>query len=166
MIDILVSVSSRYLVEQLRAGADAVQIFDTWAGVLPPAELTRWCIAPTQKIIANVRAEIPDAKIIGFPRGAGASLSRYVANVPVNAVSIDWTAEPAFVRQTVQNKVAVQGNLDPLALLAGGAALDRAIDEILENFCQGPFIFNLGHGILPETPIAHVEQTLRRIRNR
>ena len=166
MIDILVAVSSRYLVEQLRAGADAVQIFDTWAGVLPPPELARWSITPTQKIIANVRAEIPDAKIIGFPRGAGASLSRYVANVPVNAVSIDWTAEPSFVREHVQRRIAIQGNLDPLALLAGGVALDRAIDEILENFAKGPFIFNLGHGILPETPIAHVEQTLRRIRNR
>ena len=166
MIDILVGVSSRYLVEQLRAGADAVQIFDTWAGVLPPGEFARWCIAPTQKIVANVCAEIPDAKIIGFPRGAGASLSRYIANVPVNAVSIDWTAEPSFVREHVQRRIAVQGNLDPLALLAGGVALDRAIDEILENFAKGPFIFNLGHGILPETPIAHVEQTLRRIRNR
>jgi uroporphyrinogen decarboxylase len=81
-------------------------------------------------------------------------------------VSIDWTAEPSFIRERVQRKVAVQGNLDPLALLAGGAALDRAVDEILENFLGGPFIFNLGHGILPETPIAHVEQTLRRIRNR
>ena len=166
MIDILVSVSSRYLVEQLRAGADAVQIFDTWAGVLPPAEFARWCIGPVRKIIDNVRAEIPDAKIIGFPRGAGASLSSYVSNVPVNAVSIDWTAAPSFIREHVQSKVAVQGNLDPLVLLAGGAALDRAIDEILENFRTGPFIFNLGHGILPETPIAHVEQTLRRIRNR
>ncbi len=84
----------------------------------------------------------------------------------MNAVSIDWTAEPSFIRDRVQSKIAVQGNLDPLVLLAGGAALDRAIDEILENFCQGPFIFNLGHGILPETQIAHVEQTLRRIRNR
>ena len=166
MIDILVSVSSRYLVEQLRAGADAVQVFDTWAGVLPPAEFARWCIAPVQKIISKMRAEVPDAKIIGFPRGAGASLSNYVAKLPVNAVSIDWTAEPGFIRKHVQSKVAVQGNLDPLVLLAGGAALDRAIDEILENFAQGPFIFNLGHGILPETPIAHVEQTLRRIKNR
>jgi uroporphyrinogen decarboxylase len=85
--------------------------------------------------------------------------------VPVNAVSIDWTAEPSFVREHVQNKVAVQGNLDPLVLLAGGAALDRAVDDILKNFAKGPFIFNLGHGILPETPIAHVEQTLRRIRH-
>jgi uroporphyrinogen decarboxylase len=166
MIDILVSVSSRYLIEQLRAGADAVQIFDTWAGVLPPTQFARWCITPVRMMIANVRAEIPDAKIIGFPRGAGASLGNYVSNVPVNAVSIDWTAEPAFVRENVRNKIAVQGNLDPLALLAGGATLDHAVDEILENFCRGPFIFNLGHGILPETPIAHVEQTLRRIRNR
>jgi uroporphyrinogen decarboxylase len=166
VIDILISVSSRYLIEQLRAGADAVQIFDTWAGVLPPAEFARWCVAPMQKIVANVRTEITDAKIIGFPRGAGASLGQYVRHVPVNAISIDWTAEPSFIRENVQSKAAVQGNLDPLALLAGGPALDRSIDEILENFAAGPFIFNLGHGILPETPIAHVEQTLRRIRNR
>jgi len=166
MIDILVAVSSRYLLAQLQAGADAVQIFDTWAGVLPPSEFARWCVEPTRKIIANVRGAIPDAKIIAFPRGAGASLSSYVDNVPVNAVSIDWTAQPSFIRERVQSKAAVQGNLDPLVLLAGGPALDRAIDQILENFARGPFIFNLGHGILPETPIAHVEQTLRRIRNR
>jgi uroporphyrinogen decarboxylase len=113
-----------------------------------------------------VRAKVPDAKIIGFPRGAGAQLPTYVEATGINAVSIDWTAEPGFVREHVQSKIAVQGNLDPLVLLVGGAALDRAIDEILENFSQGPFIFNLGHGILPETPIADVEQTLRRIRNR
>ena len=166
MIDILVAVSSRYLVAQLRAGADAVQIFDTWAGVLPPPEFARWCIEPVRQIIANVRGEIPDARIIGFPRGAGASLATYLDQVPVNAVSIDWTAEPSFVREHVQSRVAVQGNLDPLVLLAGGAALDRAIDGILESFGTGPFIFNLGHGILPETPIAHVEQTLARIRHR
>jgi uroporphyrinogen decarboxylase len=166
MIEILVTVSSRYLVEQLRAGADAVQIFDTWAGVLPPAEFARWCIEPMRKIVANVRAEIPDARIIGFPRGAGASLDTYVNHVLVNALSIDWTAEPGFIREHVQRKAAVQGNLDPLVLLAGGAALDSAVDEILENFSPGPFIFNLGHGILPETPIAHVEQTLRRIGSR
>jgi uroporphyrinogen decarboxylase len=166
MIGILVAVSSRYLVAQLRAGADAVQIFDTWAGVLPPREFARWCIEPVRQIIANVRAEVPDARIIGFPRGAGASLATYLDRVPVNAVSIDWTAEPSFVREHVQSRVAVQGNLDPLVLLAGGAALDRAIDGILESFGTGPFIFNLGHGILPETPIAHVEQTLARIRQR
>jgi uroporphyrinogen decarboxylase len=164
MIDILVETSSRYLVAQLKAGADAVQIFDTWAGVLPPAEFARWCIAPVRKIIENVRREVPGARIIGFPRGAGASLKSFLDAVPVDAVSIDWTAEPEFVRANVQNRVAVQGNLDPLVLLTGGAALDRAVDEILANFGAGPLIFNLGHGILPPTPIAHVEQTLRRLR--
>ncbi|MBV8836484.1 MAG: uroporphyrinogen decarboxylase [Alphaproteobacteria bacterium] len=164
MIDILVEVSSRYLVEQLRAGADAVQIFDTWAGVLPPAEFTRWCIAPVARMIANVRRAVPDAKIIGFPRGAGASLASYLDAVPVNAVSIDWTAAPSFIRAQVQNRVAMQGNLDPLALRAGGAALDRAVDGVLQEFGKGPLIFNLGHGILPDTPIAHVEQVLARVR--
>jgi len=164
MIDILVDVSSRYLVEQLRAGADAVQIFDTWAGVLPPAEFARWSIAPTKKIVENVRRVVPGAKVIGFPRGAGASLRQFVDHVRVDGVSIDWTAEPTFIRERVQSDVAVQGNLDPLALLAGGVALDRAIDTILAEYGKGPLIFNLGHGILPETPIAHVEQTLRRIR--
>jgi uroporphyrinogen decarboxylase len=164
LIDILVEVSSRYLVAQLRAGADAVQIFDTWAGVLPPSEFARWCIAPVRQMIENVRREVPGAKVIGFPRGAGASLAPYLDAVPVDAVSIDWTATPSFVREHVQNRVAVQGNLDPLALRAGGAALDRAVDDILESFGQGPLIFNLGHGILPDTPIAHVEQVLARVR--
>ena len=164
MIDILLEVSSHYLVAQLKAGADAIQIFDTWAGVLPPAEFARWSIAPVRRMVENVRREVPDATIIGFPRGAGASLAHYVDQVPVNGVSIDWMAEPSFVRERIQSRIAVQGNLDPLALLAGGAALDRAIDDVLENFGAGPLIFNLGHGILPETPIAHVEQTLRRIR--
>ena len=164
MIDILVEVSSRYLVEQLRAGADAVQIFDTWAGVLPTGEFERWCVAPVRRMVENVRRAVPGAKIIGFPRGAGAALTRYLDAVPVDAVSIDWMAEPSFVRTNVQSRVAVQGNLDPLVLLAGGAALDRAVDDILANYGKGPLIFNLGHGILPPTPIAHVEQVLRRIR--
>jgi len=164
LIDILVEVSSHYLIEQIRAGAEAVQIFDTWAGVLPPAEFQRWCIEPVRRIVENVRREIPEAKIIGFPRGAGASLARYLDEVAVDAVSIDWTANAAFVREHVQSRAAVQGNLDPLVLLAGGDALDLAIDDVLANFAAGPFIFNLGHGILPETPIAHVEQTLQRIR--
>ena len=164
LIDVLVDVSSRYLVDQITAGAEAVQIFDTWAGVLPPAEFQRWCIEPVRRIVENVRLEIPDAKIIGFPRGAGAALTSYLDAVPVDAVSIDWAAEPRFVRAHVQNRVAVQGNLDPLVLLAGGDALDRGVDDVLTNYAGAPFIFNLGHGILPETPIAHVERTLRRIR--
>jgi uroporphyrinogen decarboxylase len=164
LIDVLISASVRHLVEQLKAGADAVQIFDTWAGVLPPAEFDRWCIEPAQQIVTQIRRQIPEARIIGFPRGAGASLARYIDRVPVDAVSINWAAEPKFVRDCIQPRVAVQGNLDPLALVAGGAALDRAVDDVLTNFGAGRLIFNLGHGILPETPIANVEQMLRRVR--
>ncbi|MBR0838517.1 uroporphyrinogen decarboxylase [Bradyrhizobium manausense] len=164
IIDVLVENSIQYLLAQLEAGANALQIFDTWAGVLPPAEFARWSTEPTRRIVEGVRAKVPDAKIIGFPRGAGAQLPGYVEATGVNAVSIDWTAEPAFIRERVQSKVAVQGNLDPLALITGGAALDRAVDDVLANFSQGRFIFNLGHGIQPETPIAHVEQMLKRVR--
>jgi uroporphyrinogen decarboxylase len=166
LIDVLTVASSRHLVEQLKAGADAVQIFDTWAGILPPAEFHRWCVEPARQIVAQIRQQVPGAKVIGFPRGAGGSLAHYVQRVPVDAVSIDWAAEPAFIRERVQSRVAVQGNLDPLALMAGGAALDHAVEDVLANFGAGRLIFNLGHGILPETPIAHVEQMLRRIRQR
>lgn len=164
IIDVLVESSIRYLLAQLEAGANTLQIFDTWAGVLPPAEFARWSVEPTRRIVEGVRAKVPDAKIIGFPRGAGAQLPGYVEATGVNAVSIDWTAEPAFIRERVQSRVAVQGNLDPLALIAGGSALDRAVDNVLANFAQGRFIFNLGHGIQPETPIDHVEQMLKRVR--
>jgi uroporphyrinogen decarboxylase len=164
LIDTLVPVSIEYLVGQLDAGADALQLFDTWAGMLPPDEFAKWSIAPAQKIVAGVRARKPGAKIIGFPRGAGANLPAYVEATGVDAVSVDWMAEPSLVRERVQSKVAVQGNLDPLALLAGGDALDRAVDQVLANFAGGRFIFNLGHGILQETPIAHVERMVERVR--
>src|ERR1700722_6477803 len=164
IIDVLVQNSVRYLLGQLAAGADVLQIFDTWAGILPPREFLRWSIEPTRRIVAGVRQQIPDAKIIGFPRGAGALLPDYVDATRVDGVSIDWAAEPSLIRARVQNRVAVQGNLDPLVLIAGGAALDRAVDDVLENYAGGRLIFNLGHGILPETPIAHVEQMIKRVR--
>jgi uroporphyrinogen decarboxylase len=164
IIDVLVENSIPYLLGQLEAGADALQIFDTWAGVLPPREFARWSIEPTRRIVEGVRKRVADAKIIGFPRGAGAQLPDYVETTRVDAVSIDWAAEPSLIRERVQNRVAVQGNLDPLALIAGGPALDRAIDDVLENYASGRLIFNLGHGILPETPIAHVEQMIKRVR--
>src|ERR1700761_7912604 len=164
IIDVLVENSIEHLVGQLKAGADCVQIFDTWAGILPPREFLRWSIEPTHRIVAGVRAKVPDAKIIGFPRGAGAMLPAYVGSTGVDAVSIDWAAEPKLIREQVQSRVAVQGNLDPLVLIAGGAALDRAVDDVLANFAGGRLIFNLGHGIQPETPIAHVEQMSKRVR--
>ena len=165
IIDTLVENSITYLLGQLAAGADALQIFDTWAGVLPPTEFMRWSVEPTRRIVAGVRAKAPDAKIIGFPRGAAALLPDYIERTGVDAVSIDWTAPPALIREQVQSRIAVQGNLDPLALSAGGAALDAAIDQVLANFAAGRLIFNLGHGIQPETPIAHVEQMIERVRN-
>ncbi len=164
IIDVLVENSIEYLLKQLEAGAEALQIFDTWAGVLPPREFARWSIEPTRRIVEGVRRKVPDAKIIGFPRGAGALLPAYVEATGVNAVSIDWTAEPSLIRERVQSRVAVQGNLDPLALIAGGDALDRAVDDVLANYASGRLIFNLGHGIQPETPIAHVERMLKRVR--
>jgi uroporphyrinogen decarboxylase len=164
IIDTLVENSIQYLLGQLKAGADVLQIFDTWAGVLPPREFQRWSVEPTRRIVEGVRRQAPDAKIIGFPRGAGAQLPGYVEATGVDAVSIDWTAEPSLVRDKVQSRVAVQGNLDPLVLIAGDDALDRAIDDVLANFAAGRLIFNLGHGIQPETPIAHVEQMVQRVR--
>jgi uroporphyrinogen decarboxylase len=164
LIEILIAASADYLTRQFEAGVDAVQIFDTWAGVLPPEEFRRWCIEPCAKIAAMVRAKIPAAKIIGFPRGAGTKLEPYLAGVAVDAVGLDWMVDFVFARERIQKLRPVQGNLDPVVLLAGGAALDRSVDAIIEAFAGGPFIFNLGHGVLPETPIAHVERLIARVR--
>jgi uroporphyrinogen decarboxylase len=165
LIEMLVKASAEYLVRQFEAGVDAVQIFDSWAGILPAAEFQRWCIEPTARIVETVRQSVPGAKIIGFPRGAGTELGKYLAGVPVDAVGLDWMVDLTFAREHVQSQRPVQGNLDPLALLVGGKALDGAVEAILDALMQGPFIFNLGHGILPDTPIEHVEQLIGRIRN-
>jgi len=164
LIEILIAASASYLIRQFEAGVDAVQIFDTWAGVLPPDEFRKWCIEPCARIVAIVRQSFAGAKIIGFPRGAGTKLTQYIAAVPVDAVGLDWMIELGFAREQVQRLRPVQGNLDPLVLLVGGATLDRAIDAILEVFAAGPFIFNLGHGVMPETPLAHVERLIARVR--
>jgi len=165
LIERIAEVSVDYLVAQLRAGAECVQVFDTWSGVLSPEQFSRWCITPMLNIVDGVRAEIPDAKIIGFPRGAGMLAWPY-ANMTggIDAIGLDWTYDRSIAAEMFQGKFAVQGNVDPLALLAGGDALDREVDETLREFSNGPHIFNLGHGILPETPIAHVERMLKRIR--
>ena len=163
LLDILGECVAFHLIRQLEAGADAVQIFDSWASGLPDFLFRQVVIEPTKKIVKAVRAARPDAKIIGFPRAATlAGYEIYVQATGVDAVSLD-TAAP--MRWAAENLACVlQGNLDPIALIAGGAALDRAVDEILEAMQGRAHIFNLGHGILPETPIAHVEQLLKRIR--
>jgi uroporphyrinogen decarboxylase len=164
VIDYLVDASVDYLAKQLEAGADVVQIFDTWAGSLPVEDFERWCVQPTKRMVAKLRAKKPGAKVIGFPRGAGRNIPRYVDETGVDAVSLESGIDRAFARDQIQTRVPVQGNVDPLALLEGGAALDREVDEVLQMLGSGPLIFNLGHGILPQTPIAHVERMLKRVR--
>jgi uroporphyrinogen decarboxylase len=164
LIELLVEASASYLCRQLVAGVDAVQIFDTWAGILPADEFQNWCIRPVARLVERVRREYPQARIIGFPRGAGTELGRYLDDVAVDAVGLDWTMELGFARTTIQPRRPIQGNLDPLALLAGGAALDRSVDAILAAFSHGPFVFNLGHGVLPDTPLRHVERLIERVR--
>jgi uroporphyrinogen decarboxylase len=163
LLDILAECVSFHVIRQLDAGADAVQIFDSWASGLPEALFAQAVIAPTKKIVTAVRAARPGAKIIGFPRAATlAGYEIYLQATGVDALSLD-TAAP--MRWAAENLAcALQGNLDPIALIAGRAALDRAVDSILEATAGRAHIFNLGHGILPETPIAHVEHMLKRIR--
>ncbi|KQT42919.1 uroporphyrinogen decarboxylase [Aureimonas sp. Leaf454] len=164
LIDLLADMSAAYLIRQLKAGADCVQIFDSWAGVLDEAAFEAYAVAPVKKIVDTVRAAVPGAKIIGFAKGAGALLRDYRRRTGVDAVGLDWQV-PLSLAAELQSEGAVQGNLDPLRLIAGGQALDEGIDRILGALGHGPLIFNLGHGITPDAPIAHVEALLRRVRS-
>ncbi len=164
LIDKLVEASITYLSAQLDAGVDAVQIFDTWAGVLAPDEFRRWSMAPISQIVSGVRQRHPSAKIIGFPRGAGSLYADFATHTGVDAVSLDSSVDPVWARKAVQSIRPVQGNLDPLVLIAGGQALDHAVDSIISTLGNGPLVFNLGHGITPPTPIENVERMLARIR--
>ena len=164
LIDCLVDASVDYLARQCEAGADVMQLFDTWAGALTGADLERWCVQPTRRLVAKLRAKRPGTKVIGFPRGIGENFPRYIDETGVDAVSLETGIDRGFARAQIQSRVPVQGNVDPLLLREGGAALDREVDAVLKAFSGGPHIFNLGHGILPDTPIAHVEQMLKRVR--
>ncbi|EAU41817.1 uroporphyrinogen decarboxylase [Fulvimarina pelagi HTCC2506] len=163
LLTLLAEMSADYLIRQLRAGADCVQIFDSWAGVLDEQSFADYAVAPVKLIVDRVRAAIPDAKIIGFAKGAGYRLKTYRQETGVDALGMDWQVPLAFAKE-LQADGAVQGNLDPLRLIAGGRALDEGVDLILEALSDGPFIFNLGHGITPDAPIEHVERLLKRIR--
>ncbi len=163
LVERLVAASVTYLAAQVRAGVDAVQIFDSWAGVLPGPEYERWCLKPVGRIVAGLRALCPGARVIGFPRASGRQLVR-AADGTLTALGLDTNVDPAWAHRVLPKNLPVQGNLDPLALLAGGDALDRGVDAVLGAFPGRPHVFNLGHGILPETPVAHVERMLRRVR--
>ena len=164
LIDRLVDASAEYLLRQIAAGAEAVQIFNSWAGVLPPAEFERWCLAPVEALIAKVKARAPGTPVIAFPRGAATQLSKFAGLEGIAAIGLDTAVEPRAAVAALPGPVALQGNLDPLALIAGGAALDQGVDRVLAGFADRAHIFNLGHGILPETPIAHVERMVKRVR--
>ncbi|MBH0237784.1 uroporphyrinogen decarboxylase [Methylobrevis albus] len=164
LIEILVESSIAYLVAQLRAGADAVQVFDSWSGTLDDIGFARAAMEPMRRIVEGVRAEVPGARIIGFPKGAGAHLPAYVAATGVTAVGLDWGVPLAFARDVVQPLCPVQGNLDPLRLVVGGAGLDEGVDAVLEALAGRPFVFNLGHGITPDAPVEHVGRMVDRVR--
>jgi uroporphyrinogen decarboxylase len=163
LTDVLVEATVDYLVAQIRAGADVVQIFDTWAGALSGEDFDRWCVQPTAAIVQAVKANEPEARIIGFPKGIGERLEHYATHTGVDGLSLDATV-PLSQAARLQSHVVVQGNLDPEVLVEGGDRLDRAVDDILAALGGGRFIFNLGHGILPQTPVGHVERLVKRVR--
>jgi uroporphyrinogen decarboxylase len=164
IIDKLVETTILYLAGQVKAGVEAVQLFDSWAGSLSPAQFETWVIAPTARIVAALKARHPDVPVIGFPKGAGAKLAAYARETGVDAIGLDETVDPAWAAAELPPELPVQGNLDPLALLAGGEALEKAVARILSSLAGRPHIFNLGHGIIKETPIAHVERLLALVR--
>jgi uroporphyrinogen decarboxylase len=164
MIDALTEASTAHLLGQVAAGADIVQIFDSWAGELPADQFARWCLAPLVRIVAAVRQSRPGLPVIAFARGAGSKLGAVAAALPGVALGLDTAEDAAAVHRLLPPATVVQGNLDPLALIAGGGALEAAAKAVVAAFAGRPHIFNLGHGIRPETPIAHVEHLLRILR--
>jgi uroporphyrinogen decarboxylase len=164
IVGAIVAMTIEYLSAQIAAGVEAVQLFDSWAGSLSPEQFDRWVIAPNRAIVEGVRARHPGTPIIGFPKGAGGKLPAYAAGVAPDAIGLDETVDPAWAHAVLPAGMPVQGNLDPLALLTGGEALDRGIDRVLAAFGERPHVFNLGHGIGQHTPIAHVERLLARVR--
>jgi uroporphyrinogen decarboxylase len=164
IVEAIAETTIDYLSGQIRAGADAVQLFDSWSGSLAPDQFARWVIAPTAQIVAALKARHPEVPIIGFPKGAGAKLVPYASETGIDALGLDETIDPVWAARELPEHLPLQGNLDPLALLAGGAALENAVGRILSSFQGRPHIFNLGHGIIKETPIAHVEQLLALVR--
>jgi uroporphyrinogen decarboxylase len=164
IIDAIVTLSVDYLSGQIAAGVEAAQLFDSWAGSLSPTQFERWVIAPNAAIVSQLKARHPETPIIGFPKGSGGKLAAYARETGVDAIGLDETVDPAWADSSLPEGLPVQGNLDPLALIAGGAVLEQAVDRILAAFSGRPHIFNLGHGILPETPIENVEALLKKVR--
>lgn len=164
LMDVLVEASAQYLIAQFRAGADIVQIFESWALNLDEDQFARYVIAPNRRIVERVREFVPDAPIIGFPRGAAGMIGRYITETGVSTVGLDHSMPLAFANQIVPEGFPVQGNLDPLRLVAGGAQMEARANEIISAFANRPHIFNLGHGIVPQTPIAHMARLVELVK--
>jgi uroporphyrinogen decarboxylase len=164
LIDVLVASTSDYLIAQAEAGAEVLQLFDSWAGVWPEAALRRWCLEPATEIVRRVKAAHPKIPVILFPRGAGLLYEAFAAEAGAEGLSLDTTVPLGWAREQLQGRVTLQGNLDPLLLVAGGAALEAGVAEILKTLGDGPLIFNLGHGITPQVPPEHVEQLVAQVR--
>ena len=164
IVDQIVAVSVEYLSGQIKAGAEAVQLFDSWAGSLSPAQFERWVIAPNAQIVSQLKQLHPDTPIIGFPKGAGEKLGAYAAEVGADAMGIDETLDPEWVNAILPEGMPVQGNFDPLLLLSGSGDIEQGVERIKRAFANRPHVFNLGHGIDKETPIANVDRLLAAIR--
>ncbi len=161
LIELLVETTIELLSAQIAAGAEIIQLFDSWAGILPEAAFAQWVVAPTQRIVAALKRRHPDCPVIGFPRGAGLLYERYVEQTGVDAVGLDSMVPASFACFRLRPGAVVQGNLDPVLLLTGGAALADSVGELRSSFAGGPWVFNLGHGVLPETPVEHVAMLAR-----
>jgi uroporphyrinogen decarboxylase len=166
LIDMVTQATIQYLLAQIEAGADAIQIFDSWAGLLPASQLERWVIQPTHRIVAALKARHPHIPVIGFPRGSGPAIPVYCADTSVDGLSLDESIDPAWAVQAVPPSVVLQGNMDPQFVVAGGPAMLAEADRILQAFEGRPHIFNLGHGLVPETPPEHVDELVAHIRSR
>ncbi len=166
LVERIEEVTLDYLCGQIEAGAEVVQLFDSWAGSLAPAEFERWVIAPTARLVSALKARHPHVPVIGFPKGAGGKLPAFARETQVDAIGLDETVDPAWAHRELPTGLPLQGNLDPLALIAGGEALQTAATRILDVLAERPHIFNLGHGILPDTPTSHVEQLLAQVKAR
>lgn len=164
IIDVIVGVTVEYLIGQIQAGAEAVQLFDSWSGSLAPSEFERWVIAPNAAIVRQLKARFPNVPVIGFPKGAGEKLAAYARETGVDAIGIDETIDPLWAARELPAGMPVQGNLDPLLLLAGGDELEQQALRILDAFADRPHVFNLGHGIGQTTPVEHVGQLLALVR--
>jgi uroporphyrinogen decarboxylase len=153
-----------YLSRQVEAGAETLQLFDSWAGSLSPRQFEQWVIAPTTRLVATLRERHPNVPVIGFPKGAGGKLAAYARETKIDALGLDETVDPVWAAKELPQDLPLQGNLDPLALITGGEQLEAGVKRILDAFAGRPHIFNLGHGILPDTPIAHVERLLAQVK--